>query len=167
MLAGTLRNAAKELSAFIVVFVLFVLAYAMWGYVMFGPKMASYRSMIDSMETLLNFALGSFDYVALESSNNLFGPIFFFAYFFTVMFLLLNIFVTILNESISKVKEDTSKQANEYEIVSFIWEKFQKWSGLDFGKIIRDVKIKYDIGKNGIFEKSNIKNKLYILVRGG
>ncbi|KAK3091662.1 hypothetical protein FSP39_021645 [Pinctada imbricata] len=147
MMAGILRNAAKELSAFVIVFVLFILAYAAWGYIMFGPKMASYRSMIDAIETLLNFSLGSFDYLALENANRIFGPIFFFAFFFTIMFILLNIFVTILNESISTVKDDVSKQTNEYELVAFIWQKLKDWSGLDLDRIVQDVKRKYDIGK--------------------
>ena len=146
MIAGTLKSSMKDLSAFSVVFIMFLLGFAIWGYMMFGPNMASYRNVLQSLETLLAFALGDYDYVTLVTTNRIFGPIYFFSFFFSINFLLLNIFVTILNESIAAVKSDVSKQNNEYEIVNFIWKRFAQWIGVYLDKVLQDVKRKYMIG---------------------
>jgi hypothetical protein len=147
MLAGVIRNSAGELTAFSFALTIFILGYAIWGYIMFGPYLASYRSMMDAIETLIAFALGKYDYRSLDEVNRVFGPLFFFAFFFTVMFLLINIFVAILNESIAAIKKDVSKQSNEYEIVSFMWNRFIDWSGIDFNRILQDIKLKYFLSK--------------------
>lgn len=147
MIAGTLKYSTKELSAFSVVIIILIIAFASWGYVMFGPKMFAYRNMFQSIETLLAFALGDFDYLALERINRVFGPIYFFLFILCIMTILLNVFVTILNESISAVKSDISKQSNEHEIVAFMWLRFKDWVGIDFDKLFEEVKRKYILGK--------------------
>lgn len=147
MLAGVIRNSAGELTAFSFALTIFILGYAIWGYLMFGPNLASYKSMMDAIETLIAFALGKYDYRSLGEVNRVFGPLFFFAFFFTVMFLLINIFVAILNESIAAIKKDVSKQSNEYEIVSFMWNRFIDWTGIDFNRILQDIKLKYFLSK--------------------
>lgn len=147
MIAGVIKNSANELSAFSFALFMFMLAYAMWGYLMFGPHLSTYRTILHAMETLLTFALGKYDYRSLEGANRVFGPMFFFAFFFTVMFLLINIFVAILNESISVIKKDVSKQSNEYELVSFMWNRFVAWTGINFNRILQDMKLKYFLSK--------------------
>ncbi|XP_062619009.1 polycystin-1-related protein-like [Saccostrea cucullata] len=146
MIAGTLKYSTKELSAFSVVIIIVVIAFASWGYIMFGPKMFQYRNMFQSIETMLAFALGDFDYLALERVNRVFGPIYFFTFILCIMIVLLNVFVTILNESISAVKSDVSKQSNEHEIVAFIWGRFKDWVGVDFDKFFAEVRRKYMLG---------------------
>ncbi|XP_033743898.1 polycystic kidney disease protein 1-like 2 [Pecten maximus] len=148
MIAGTLKNSTSDISAFSFVFLVFLSGFAIWGYVMFGRNMASYKSMIQSIETLLAFSLGEYDYLALVNANRIFGPLFFFSFFLFINFILLNVFVTILNESISAVRKDVSKQSNEFEIVSFAWSRFKGWIGIDFDRILLDVQRKYMIGKN-------------------
>ncbi|XP_076075764.1 polycystin-1-like protein 2 [Mytilus galloprovincialis] len=164
MLAGVIKNSANELAAFSVALTVFMLGYAIWGYMMFGPKLASYRTMLDSLETLLAFALGSYDYRSLEEVNRVFGPMFFFAFFFSVMFLLINIFVAILNESIAAIKKDVSKQSNEYELVSFVWNRFIAWTGINFDRILQNMKLKYFLSDEDIKELGesvdNIEDKL-------
>ncbi|XP_021359195.1 uncharacterized protein LOC110454143 [Mizuhopecten yessoensis] len=147
MIAGTLKNSTSDISAFSVVFVVFLTGFAIWGYIMFGRNMASYKSMIQSIETLLAFSLGEYDYLALVNANRIFGPLFFFSFFLFINFILINVFVTILNESIAAVRNDVSKQSNEFEIVNFAWTRFKSWIGIDFDRILLDVQRKYMIGK--------------------
>lgn len=136
-----------------------MLAFASWGYIMFGPKMPEYRNMFQSFETLLAFSLGDFDYLALERVNRVFGPIYFFTFILCIMIILLNMFVTILNESIAAVKSDVSKQSNEHEIVAFIWCRFKDWVGIDFDKIFAEVKRKYMLdGNNGSKDKEKTED---------
>ena len=41
----------------------------------------------------------------------------------------MNVFVTILNESLNEVKEEMTLQSNEYEIVDFILKKVKSYLG--------------------------------------
>ncbi|XP_069125477.1 polycystin-1-like protein 2 [Argopecten irradians] len=170
MIAGTLKNSTSDISAFSVVFLVFLSGFAIWGYIMFGPNMASYKSMIQSIETLLAFSLGEYDYLALVNVNRIFGPLFFFSFFLFVNFILLNVFVTILNESITAVRKDVSKQSNEFEIVNFAWTRFKGWIGIDLDRILLDVQRKYMIGKGDEIPPSvddsmkNIASKLDTII---
>ena len=47
-----------------------------------------------------------------------------------VFFILLSMFVTIINEAFAAVCDDTSKQSNEYEMVDFMIARFKHWTGL-------------------------------------
>lgn len=57
------------------------------------------------------------------------GPVFCFLYIFFVFFVLLNMFVTILSETFSAVRQDVTQQSNDYEILEFMWSRFWEWVG--------------------------------------
>ncbi|KAK3612419.1 hypothetical protein CHS0354_032020 [Potamilus streckersoni] len=143
LLATTLQLSAKELSGFSVVFTFFMIAYASWAYVMFGSRMEDFSSMISTFESLLTLVIGGFDFLTLQNINFVFGPIFVFSFILFIVFVLTNMFITIMNESFVIARKDISKQSNEYEIVSFMWTRFKTWTGIDFDKIFRDVRRKY------------------------
>ena len=48
------------------------------------------------------------------------GPIFFLAYVFFVFFVLLNMFLAIINDTYSEVKEEIAAQKNDFEVSSVI-----------------------------------------------
>jgi lipoate-protein ligase A len=47
-----------------------------------------------------------------------------------VTFIVVNMFVSILNETFATVREDLSKQPNEHEIISFMISRFKKFTGI-------------------------------------
>ncbi|XP_067671591.1 polycystin-1-like [Haliotis asinina] len=141
MLAGTLRKAAQELSAFSVVFVCFIIAFMSLGFLTFGANVEGYSSVLLSLETLLSFALGHYQFEELSMANRTIGPIFFFAYIMFVVLLMLNMFVTILNDSFSVVRTKVNSEQNDYEIVSFMWECFRSW--IDLTGLVPKAKGKY------------------------
>jgi len=47
-----------------------------------------------------------------------------------VFFMLLTMFVTIINEAFAAVCDDVSKQSNEYEMIDFMITRFKHWTGL-------------------------------------
>ncbi|XP_071106159.1 polycystin family receptor for egg jelly-like [Haliotis cracherodii] len=130
MLAGTLKKAAQELSAFSVVFVCFIIAFMSLGFLTFGANVQGYSSVLVSLETLLSFALGHYQFEELSMANRTLGPVFFFAYIMFVVLLMLNMFVTILNDSFSVVRSKVNSEKNEYEIVAFMWGYFRSWINL-------------------------------------
>lgn len=131
MLSRTLHHAAKDLSAFSMVFSVSFFSYACLGYMLFGTTAAAYASIVSSLETLFMFALGKYHYHTLRMANWILGPIYFFSFTMFITFILLNVFVTILNDSFALVRSDISKQANDYELVNFILGRFKEWLGID------------------------------------
>ncbi|MEO1019807.1 MAG: hypothetical protein AAFY56_19265, partial [Pseudomonadota bacterium] len=63
-------------------------------------------------------------------ANPTLGPLFFLAYVISVALILINMFVTILNEAFSDVRDDLTKQMNDYEIVEFVIRRLKSWTGV-------------------------------------
>ena len=139
MLAATLQHSAKEMSAFSVVFIIVVFAFVSSGFFLFGSNVAGFRGILQGTETLLTFSLGSFEFDKITSTYRVLGPIYFFVFFLFVSFVLMNMFVTILNEAFAKVHSDVLNQHNEYEIVQFVWTRLKTWIGIDLDNVIANV----------------------------
>jgi len=69
--------------------------------------------------TLFRLILGDFDFQALQQANRVLGPAFFCLYIFFVFFILLNMFLAIINDTYADVKSDLSEQQNEFEMGDF------------------------------------------------
>ena len=52
-----------------IVFVIYFLAFAMSGYVLFGKQLPSYGSFIGTIEALFAFSLGDFDFEAFQQTH--------------------------------------------------------------------------------------------------
>ena len=135
MLSSTLRLAADDMATFSVVFLIVLLAYAQFAYLLFGRYLISYSSFISTLETLLSTSLGGFNYDELSHINSVLGPIYFFSFVLVIVFALMNMFVSIINDTFTMVKNDIGLQSNEYEILDFMWARFQTWSGIEFSKL--------------------------------
>jgi len=66
----------------------------------------------------------------MVNANRILGPLFFFHYVLIVMFILLNMFLSIINEGFSKVKAENDKTENELEIVDFMVDRFKSFTGM-------------------------------------
>ena len=65
------------------------------------------------------------------ASAQFLGPIFFFLYVGVVSIGLMGMFLTIINDSLARVKADTELQSNDYEVVDFIYRKVKGVFGWD------------------------------------
>lgn len=45
-------------------------------------------------------------------------------------YILINMFLTILNEAFAKVRSEVEEQSNEHELVEFMVQRFKQWIGL-------------------------------------
>ncbi|GAB6019631.1 TRP-like ion channel Pkd2 [Chamberlinius hualienensis] len=115
-LSSTLSKCAKDIGGFAVMFFIVFFAFAQLGYLLFGSQVEDFSDFGTSVFTLLRMILGDFDFHAIETANRVLGPIFFITYVFFVFFVLLNMFLAIINDTYSEVKAEISKQKNEFEI---------------------------------------------------
>lgn len=130
LLGDTIKLASKDLKVFSITFFLYFGAFAQAAYLLFGTTLASYNNLIGSAETMFSFALGSFDFYAMVDTQRILGPIFFFAYVGIVSIGLMGIFLTIIAEAFTKVKNDMKLRSNEHEIVDFMWKRFKGLIGV-------------------------------------
>ncbi|XP_068747461.1 polycystin-2-like [Montipora capricornis] len=135
ILAQTLRGYAGPLAAFSVVFIVFFLAYSLFAFAVFGKDLPNFFNFVSTCETVMGVLLGSFDFLALTEVAPVLGPLFFFSFMVFGTFILMNMFLTIVLDVFSEVKESTDEQENEYEIVDFLIRRFRKLTGMQPNKI--------------------------------
>lgn len=102
-LAYTLSNAAMDCALFLFIFAIVIFAYAQAFHVSFGTDIAEYKTLLDSIFGLFKTLLGSFDFEAIKSVNSILGPLLFVTFEVVCYFVLLNMFLAILNKAYSDV----------------------------------------------------------------
>ncbi|CAL2039239.1 unnamed protein product [Caenorhabditis brenneri] len=122
-LSSTLTRSAKDIGGFAVMFAVFFFAFAQFGYLCFGTQIADYSNLYNAAFALLRLILGDFNFSALESCNRFFGPAFFIAYVFFVSFILLNMFLAIINDSYVEVKAELARKKDGEGILDWFMNK--------------------------------------------
>ncbi|XP_022801964.1 uncharacterized protein LOC111339550, partial [Stylophora pistillata] len=133
----TIKLASKPLSSFMLLFFILFLAFAQFAFVVFGINNEDYASFPRTLGSMMSLTLGSFDFDSLTSSSRILGPMFFFSYVVIVLFVLMNVFIGILNDALSEVSNDSSIQSNEHEILDFMLHTFKRTVGKQVGPAIK------------------------------
>ena len=155
-LIQTIKIASKPLMSFMLMFCIWFLAYCQFAFLVFGVDNDDYSSFLTTMGSLLSMTLGSFHFHALTDSSRILGPIFFFTYVVSVCFVLMNVFIGILNDVLNEVANDAAIQSNEHEILDFMFHTFKKTVGKQVGPAIKpsykEPKNKFDLDMDSIEE---------------
>ncbi|CAH1779487.1 unnamed protein product, partial [Owenia fusiformis] len=130
LLGDTVVYAVKDLKMFSIMFFIYFMAFCLPAYILFGMHMQSYGTFIGVFESLFAMALGSFDFYEMEAAQPFIGPIFFFLYVAIINIGLMGMFLTIIAEAFTAVKENAELQSNEYEIVDFMVGKLKALFGI-------------------------------------
>ncbi|CAG04723.1 unnamed protein product, partial [Tetraodon nigroviridis] len=125
-LSSTLGRCAKDIVGFAVMFFIVFFAYAQLGYLLFGMEVESFSTFAKCIFTQFRIILGDFDYNAIDRANRVLGPIYFVTYVFFVFFVLLNMFLAIINDTYTEVKEELSSQKDELQITDIIKQSYVK-----------------------------------------
>jgi len=125
-LQQTLSRCATDVLGFAVMFFIIFLAYAQLGYLVFGTVVFDFYSLTESIYTLFRIILGDFNFHDLEKAHRQLGPIYFITYVFLVFFVLINMFLAIINDTYSEVKADIALQESEFELADYIKRGYDK-----------------------------------------
>ncbi|XP_071538109.1 polycystin-2-like isoform X1 [Panulirus ornatus] len=128
-LSSTLSRCAKDVAGFAIMFFIVFFAFAQLGYLLFGTQVRDFSSFINAVFTLLRTILGDFNFHEIEDANRILGPIFFLSYVFFVFFVLLNMFLAIINDTYSEVKAEIANQRNEFEIADYFKRGYNNMMG--------------------------------------
>ncbi|XP_061130484.1 polycystin-2 [Syngnathus typhle] len=119
-LTGTLSRCAKDLVGFAIMFFIIFLAYAQLAYLLFGTQVDDFSSLQSSIFTQFRIILGDFEFSEIEEANPVLGPVYFTTFVFFIFFILMNMFLAIINDTYSEVKADMSQQRSDMEMSDLI-----------------------------------------------
>ncbi|XP_061175461.1 uncharacterized protein LOC133184410 [Saccostrea echinata] len=150
LLASTLKNSCKDLMHFSIIFSIVFLAFIQLFYLVYAGSLTSFKTFITACESGLTMMMGKFDIYDMKMVEPVMTPFFIFAYVVTITFIVVNMLLSILNETFGAVRSDIAKQNNEYEIVDFMMNRFKLWTGL--GMADRGVLSPDDVRGNNTIE---------------
>lgn len=96
---GTLRTSMYKLIFFFFVFILVFIGWILLAYRGFGQYSSGYKDYGTTVSTLLQMLLGNIDFDDIYNIQPAFAAIFFILFIFLSFFVMLNIFLAIINES--------------------------------------------------------------------
>eukprot|EP00656_Telonema_subtile_P013049 TRINITY_DN16615_c0_g1_i1.p1 TRINITY_DN16615_c0_g1~~TRINITY_DN16615_c0_g1_i1.p1 ORF type:complete len:639 (-),score=164.91 TRINITY_DN16615_c0_g1_i1:53-1969(-) len=101
----TMRQARPFLVGFTFMFLLVFFGFALTGFVLFGSRHVQFASTFRSIRALFGFLFGDFDYTEMRTQQPMLAPLFFYGFLIIVLFVMINIFIAILNNSFSDVSD--------------------------------------------------------------
>ncbi|RXN01914.1 Polycystin-2 [Acipenser ruthenus] len=119
-LSSTMSRCAKDVIGFAIMFFIIFLAYAQLAYLVFGTQVNDFSTFQACIFTQFRIILGDFDFAEIEEANRILGPIYFTTFVFFIFFILLNMFLAIINDTYSEVKADMAQQKSEMELADLI-----------------------------------------------
>ena len=125
VLGKTLARISGPISGFCLPFFFAFLAFGLFAFSVFGTELNDYSTFQMTMVTQFSMTLGDFDFEALVMANPLLGPLYFFSFVGMNVFILMNVFLAIINDSYAEVQEEEAETQNEYEILEYISEQIQ------------------------------------------
>ncbi|MBN3315646.1 PKD2 protein, partial [Atractosteus spatula] len=125
-LSSTMSRCAKDIIGFAIMFLIIFLAYAQLAYLVFGTQVNDFSTFQACIFTQFRIILGDFNFAEIEEANRILGPIYFTTFVFFIFFILLNMFLAIINDTYSEVKADLAQQKSEMELADLIKKGYNK-----------------------------------------
>ncbi|CAF0859705.1 unnamed protein product [Rotaria sordida] len=123
----TLQCAGKELLSFTMMFSIVFMSFLWLFYLLFVSSISSCSSVLGTAQMLFEMTLMKFDTSQLIGANVFLGPVCFFLFILLVVFICLSMFLSIINDSFRRARENRSE---DEKILSFMLAKFLRWTGL-------------------------------------
>uniref|UniRef100_A0A3P9A4W2 Polycystic kidney disease 1 like 2a n=1 Tax=Esox lucius TaxID=8010 RepID=A0A3P9A4W2_ESOLU len=96
MITATLQRAWTDISGFLVVMTVMFLAYSIASNLMYGWKLYSYRTILDSALTMVSLQLGIFNYEEVLDYNPVLGAFLIGSCIIFMTFVVLNLFISVI-----------------------------------------------------------------------
>lgn len=110
LLWKTMRRASPDLLSFIFIFLIVFLGFSFMGLLLFGDALKTFSSFGNSLYSCFYMILGDFPSEVIKV-NQILGPIFFFLFVFLVFFIMLNMFLAIINDAYAEENARVKQQA--------------------------------------------------------
>ncbi|KAK3599275.1 hypothetical protein CHS0354_028630 [Potamilus streckersoni] len=138
------EKCGHELFWFGVFFFYLLLIYAMFGYLLFGSRLESYMNIFRTLGTLFISMIGKSRFTEIDATDPIMAKIYFMLMIVFLVYVILTIFLAILDTSIEWVHQQTKHDRSD-EVVEFIINRFQTMLG-KFRRKVRDEGVsKFDL----------------------
>ena len=123
----TLQYSGKALLSFGLMFSIIFFGFVFLFYFLFISKMQSCATLLDTIQMLFEMTVMKFDTHELVGAAAFLGPFCFSLFIIIVVFICVNMFLSIINQNFRIVRKTVID--NEHEIFSFMLKRFQNWTG--------------------------------------
>ncbi|TNN06289.1 Polycystin-2, partial [Schistosoma japonicum] len=131
LLGSVLKYAAKDLKYFCFIFLIVFSAFVVVFYLLYNDTLSGFKTILNAIETSMQIILGKFDFTSMYERQMVLGPLLFAAFSLCVVFVMVCMFIAILDESFHSVLNDLSLQSDDHEMSQFIAIQFIHWTKLD------------------------------------
>uniref|UniRef100_A0A8C1RRW1 Polycystic kidney disease 1 like 2b n=1 Tax=Cyprinus carpio TaxID=7962 RepID=A0A8C1RRW1_CYPCA len=129
LITSSLQRAWNDMSSFIVVIVIILLAYSLTCNLIFGWKLYSYRTFPDAFKTIFSLQFGIFNYDEVLSSDPVLGALIISTCVIFITFVILTLFVSIILEAFGE-EQEKHQPSEEEEIVDLMLVKILSLFGI-------------------------------------
>jgi hypothetical protein len=126
-LGQTLKICFGELLSFSCIFFVVWIAFVQLMYLIYGSHIKGYATFINSMETTFQVMLGKIDTRQTMMSNPTVTPFIIAAYNMAIVYIILNIFISIVTEAFVVVRGEAKKNPNEFDFHSHLAFKLRNF----------------------------------------
>lgn len=123
LLASTIRSSIKELAGFGILSGVIWFGFVQVFYLLLIDKIYVFSTLLYTVQTSFEMILGRFQVEPLVRAHSTLGPLLYVMYNLVVVFVFLNIFISIVDSTFIMVKRDSKKQPESYDFVEYFSRK--------------------------------------------
>lgn len=133
LLSDTLRRAARELISFSCMFSVIFMAFLTLFYLQFNALIWECSSLLHTAQMLFEMLLLKFDATEIVAAGSFLGPFYFTLFILFVVFVCINMFVSIINDNFRVVRADVHRvDHDDQDIFIKFLKKLKQWCGKIF-----------------------------------
>ena len=114
------KKSLKELVSFGVIFFVIWLSFVQTIYLIFNAQSYQFSTFLNTMATCFQIILGKFNSDTFFKADTILGPFIFMAYNICIVFVMLNIFITILLEYFNLARNDHDLDRGDPELFKYL-----------------------------------------------
>ncbi|CAF1236168.1 unnamed protein product [Adineta ricciae] len=127
----TLKRCARQLLGFLLMFSIVFIAFVSLYYLLFHAYVKEYSSWSETSWSCFEMIALHFTTIyELSHLNAFIAGISLFLFVFLGVFMLSNMFISIIVDNFNKLRQEQLKQENEVELIQFMTTKTKRWLGL-------------------------------------
>ncbi|XP_071389094.1 polycystin-1-like protein 2 [Centroberyx affinis] len=129
MITATLQRAWADISGFLVIMLIMFLAYSITCNLLYGWKLSSYKTLMDSLLNMINLQVGIFNYEEVLNYNLVLSALLIGSCIVFMTFVVLNLFISVILMAFSH-EQMYHKPSEEEEIVDLMLNKLCSLFGI-------------------------------------
>ncbi|XP_053762669.1 polycystic kidney disease protein 1-like 2 [Panthera pardus] len=129
MITSALRRAWGDISGFIIVILIMLLAYSIASNLIFGWKLRSYKTLFDAAETMISLQLGIFNYEEVLDYSPVLGSFLIGSCIIFMTFVVLNLFISVILVAFNE-EQKYDQLSEEGEIADLLLAKILGFLGI-------------------------------------